>query len=85
MISFKLIFFLYLYYFFLAVWLVFLGVSIYHIIKYGFRCKTTFVFLTFFIAASILVLSITAFLLRGVDWNEEVSLFGEVGSSYLEE
>jgi hypothetical protein len=85
MISFKLLFFLYLYYFFLAVWLVFFGISIYHIVKFGFKNKTTFAFLGIFIAASVLVLSTTAFLLMGVDWNEEVGLFGGVGGAYLEE
>ena len=86
MITVKLLFFLYIYYFYLALWFIFFAVSIYHIVKFGFKNTVTFTFLTAFIVGALMIFSMTTYFLWDVDWNEEFSLsqMGSGGSDQME-
>jgi hypothetical protein len=86
MITVKLLFFLYGYYAYLALWFIFFAISIYHIVKFGFKNTVTFTFLTIFIAGALMIFSTTAYLLRNVDWNENFSLdqMGSGGNNQME-
>lgn len=65
---------LYIYFAFLAVWLVFSLVAIYHMIKFGFVSFTAF-FATFvFIGVSVFLLAQSYNFLSPIDWNADVKI-----------
>lgn len=70
-----LIYFLYAFYAFLAVWFVLCLVVVYHLATYGFKNNTTFFATFIFIAFSIiLVLAVFGFIGK-INWQTSITLF----------
>ena len=64
-----LIFFLYLYFLFFAIWLIFSLIAFYHIIKYGQVSYTTFFTIIIYLAGSVLILFYSYQYLSPIDWS----------------
>ncbi|RLC37042.1 hypothetical protein DRH27_04305 [Candidatus Falkowbacteria bacterium] len=74
-------YFLYVYYAFLVVWFLFFLISIYHILKFGFKNFTTF-FMTFiFIGFALILLFISFNFIIPIDWKVGISIFSDIFKS----
>ena len=71
----KLIYFLYIYFAFLFAWFIFFVISIYHIIKFGFKNFSTFFVSFIFIGVAIILLSISFNFIKEIDWTITTDLF----------
>ncbi|OGH66278.1 MAG: hypothetical protein A3B90_01695 [Candidatus Magasanikbacteria bacterium RIFCSPHIGHO2_02_FULL_41_13] len=69
-----------IYFIFLLIFLIFIGVNLYHLVESASLTTTSFIFTFFIFASSIIVLYFTATLLIGVDWQEV--LFSTENSSF---
>jgi hypothetical protein len=79
--TFPLYYFLFPYILFLAIWLIFSLVSIYHMVSFGFFNFTTFLTTFIFIGVSVLLLKYSYDFLSPIDWGYNVSLFGNMFSN----
>lgn len=80
---FRLIFFLYIYYAFLAIWLLFFLALIYHMLKFGLKTFATF-FLTFiFIAMAFFMLNASFVYIGQIDWSTEIQIFSGFTNSII--
>lgn len=75
---FSLSIFLYIYFAFLAVWLIFSLIAIYHMIKFGFVSFTTFFAVFVFIGVSVFLLAQSYNFLSPIDWNADVKILDGV-------
>lgn len=75
MLTFHLSILLYIYAFFLLIWLVFFLVSIYHMVKFGFRSLTAYFTTVIFISVSVLMIAVSAYYITGIDWTAEITVF----------
>ncbi|MCK5212198.1 hypothetical protein KAJ89_05850 [Candidatus Parcubacteria bacterium] len=73
--TFPLIIFLYVYYGFLAIWLVFILTAVYHMLKFGFKTASTLLLTIIFLAVAAAMLIISAAFIGQIDWQTEISLF----------
>ena len=71
----KLIYFLYIYFVFLFIWFIFFLISIYHIVKFGFKNFSTFFVSFIFIGVAIILLSISFNFIKEIDWTIAIDLF----------
>ncbi|MEK7558099.1 MAG: hypothetical protein AAB530_02730 [Patescibacteria group bacterium] len=77
--AFPLFFLLIIYLFFLAVWLIFSLIAIYHMIRFGSLNVTTFFTTFLYIAVAVIMLNVSYNFLIPIDWSINVSIF----SGYL--
>jgi len=74
-------YFLYVYYAFLFVWFLFFLVSVYHMLKFGFKNfitpLTTFVFIGF----ALILLFVSFSFIASIDWSAEISIFLDIFKS----
>lgn len=64
--------FLFIYFMFLAVWLLFSLVGIFHMLSYGFKNIVTLASVFGYIAVSVVILAVSAGYLLNIDWSLEV-------------
>ena len=76
--TFPLYIFLIIYFVFLLGWLVFSFIAVYHILKFGFLNFTTFFTVFVYIAISFLMLAISYKYLSQIDWQMNVTIFGDL-------
>ncbi|MDD5071127.1 MAG: hypothetical protein PHQ42_00065 [Patescibacteria group bacterium] len=76
--TFPLYIFLIIYLIFLLGWLIFSFIAIYHMFKYGFLNFTTFFTIFIYIAISILMLLFSYKYLSQIDWQMNVTIFGDL-------
>jgi len=76
--TFPLYIFLIIYLVFLLGWLIFSFIAIYHMFKYGFLNLTTFFTVFVYIVVSFLMLAVSYKYLSQVDWQTNVTLFGDL-------
>jgi len=76
--TFPLYYFIFPYALFLAIWLIFSLVSIYHMVSFGFFNFTTFATTFVYIGISVLLLKFSYDFLAPIDWGYNVSLFGNI-------
>lgn len=67
--------FLYIYFVFLAVWLIFSLAAVYHMIKFSFKNFTSFFATFIFIGVSIFILMESYNYLSRIDWEMNVIVF----------
>jgi len=72
--SFPLIIILYVYFFFLAVFLLFSFFNIYHLFRFTHRSLGIYFIAFFYILVSCAIIGITSFYLLGVDWSQNFNL-----------
>jgi len=75
MISFPLYTLLFIYFLFLAVFVVFILINLYHILEAQIFSTATFLVTFFVISASLLIVYFTWEILSAVDWQQQVVLF----------
>jgi hypothetical protein len=73
--SFPLYIILFIYLLFLLIWLIFSLVGLYHMLKFGFLNFTTFFAVFFYIAVSLMILSVSYNFIVAIDWRTNVSMF----------
>lgn len=73
--TFPLIYFLYIYYAFLAIWSLFCFVVVFHMLKYGFKNLTNFIVTLIFIVVSIILVIISFYFINQIDWGTNISIF----------
>lgn len=73
--SFPLYYVLFLYLAFLALWLIFSLVGIYHLLRFGFKNFFTFFIVLLYISVSVGLLLFSYYSLGSFDWEINVSLF----------
>ncbi|MFH1232669.1 MAG: hypothetical protein V1651_02265 [Patescibacteria group bacterium] len=73
--QFPLFYLLIIYLFFLAVWLIFSLIAVYHMIRFGFLNFTTFFVTFFYIAVAAIMLNASYNYLIPIDWSVNVSMF----------
>lgn len=66
---------LYIYFAFLAVWLIFSLVAVYHMMKFGFKNFTSFFATFIFIGVSVFILMESYNYLSQIDWGMNVIVF----------
>ncbi|MFH1188197.1 MAG: hypothetical protein V1688_05080 [bacterium] len=71
----SLMLFLYIYYGFLAVYLVFVTANLYHLIKFGFLTFGNVLISFLFIAITVILIYCSLALVRTVDWNYTFTIF----------
>jgi len=76
--TFPLYIFLIIYFVFLLGWLVFSFIAVYHMLKFGFLNFTTFFTVFVYIAISFLMLAISYKYLSQIDWQMNVTIFGDL-------
>ena len=76
--TFPLYIFLIIYFVFLLGWLVFSFIAVYHMLKFGFFNFTTFFTVFVYIAISFLMLAISYKYLSQIDWQMNVTIFGDL-------
>ena len=80
--TFPLYIFLIIYLVFLLGWLIFSFIAIYHMFKYGFLNFTTFFTIFIYIAVSFLMVAISYKYLSQVDWQMNVTIFGNLSRTF---
>jgi len=80
--TFPLYIFLIIYFVFLLGWLIFSFIAIYHMFKYGFLNFTTFFTIFIYIAVSFLMLAVSYKYLSQVDWQMNVTIFGNLSRTF---
>ena len=73
--TFQLTFLLYIYYGFLAIWLVFILTAVYHMLKFGFKTASTLLLTIIFLAVAAAILVTSAAFIGQIDWQTEITLF----------
>ena len=73
--QFQLSIFLYIYYGFLAIWLVFILTAVYHMLKFGFKTVSTLLITVLFLLVTISMLVVSYGFISQIDWQTEISLF----------
>jgi len=66
------------YFIFLAFWLLFSLISIYHMLRYGFKGFVTPIIVVAYCALSFFILSTSAMYLYELDWNQELFILDSV-------
>jgi hypothetical protein len=77
----RLVYFLYIYYAFLAIWAVLFLVGIYHLLRFGFKNFTTLVMTFLFITIAALMLWSSFGFIQQVDWNTEITTFSGISNN----
>jgi len=73
--TFPLSIFLIPYFILLAVWLILSLVAVFHMLKFGFKTFATFVSVFLYIGVSLIMLNVSYYYIKGIDWNANVSIF----------
>ena len=73
--TFQLSIFLYIYYGFLAIWLVFILTAVYHMLKFGFKTVNTLLITVLFLLVAVSILVVSYGFISQIDWQTEISLF----------
>lgn len=73
---FPLVYLLYFYYAFVAVWLIFSLVAIYHLMKFGLANFLTYAISMGYLVISILIFSTSFYYINQIDWDVNASIFG---------
>lgn len=68
-------FFLYIYLTFIVMWLLFVAVAIFHLLKYGFKNFSTFFIVLAILFVSCLLMLISNHYIEQIDWSAEINLF----------
>lgn len=76
--SFPLFYFLVIYLLFLAIWLIFSLIAVYHMMRFGFIDFVTFFATFFYVAGAIIMLNISYNFLIPIDWSINVSIFNNL-------
>ena len=71
---FSLSLFLYAYLAFLFVWLSFMIVAVYHMLRFGFRNTTTFITTIIFLIVAVFMLMASFSFIYKIDWNTEIEI-----------
>jgi hypothetical protein len=80
--SFPLYYFLYAYYVYLAFWLIFSIVALYHLMKYGFKNFFTFFIICLYVGISFGLLMFSYYSLSQFDWELNISLLNLNNSNF---
>jgi len=73
--TFQLSVFLYLYFGFLAIWLIFILTAVYHMLKFGFKTVSTLLITVLFLLVAVSMLAVSYGFISQIDWQTEISLF----------
>lgn len=76
--SFPLFYLLVIYLLFLAIWLIFSLIAVYHMMRFGFINFVTFFAIFFYIAGAVIMLNISYNFLIPIDWLINVSIFNDL-------
>ena len=74
-------YFLYVYYSFLTVWFLFFLVSIYHILKFGFKNISTYIITIVFIGVALSLLAVSLNYISIIDWSAEITILPNIFNS----
>lgn len=67
--------FLYIYYGFLAIYLIFVLVNLYHLVKFGFSTFGNILISFLFISVTVILIYFSLALIRTVNWNYTFTIF----------
>lgn len=67
--------FLYLYTAFILVWIFFIVVAVYHMLRFGFKNFTTWLVTFIFIIVAMILFLVSIYYINQIDWNTEIELF----------
>jgi ABC-type maltose transport system permease subunit len=73
--TFPLIFLLYIYFAFLAIWTILSLVGLYHLLRFGGRMIGTFLIGLVYVSGSIIIIFLSYSYLSTIDWQTQITVF----------
>ena len=74
---------LFIYFIFLAIWIIFSFIAFFHMFKFGFKNITTFLTTLIYICVSIILLTISYNYIAPIDWQINITILGNLFNNNL--